>query len=1170
MPVLLDLSIAQRDRIGVNGGRAWSSSGYKRLEIGKNGRPDRDFSLWAVVGSAVPRGVMEFRVLGPFEVVDRDRPVSLGGPKQRSLLAVLLLHRGQVVSTDRLVEALWGERASPTAAKTVQVYVSNLRKALGNGLLVTRGHGYLLDAHHIEVDVDRFDDLVARGRTGLEDGRPREALAQLDAALALWRGPPLADLAYESFAQADIARLQDERLAATEDRLDARLALGDHSAVIGGLEALISEHPFRERLHAQLMLALYRSGRQADALEHYRHLRRELVAELGIEPGPALKELEQAILAQAPELRGPDPGATASGRRRRAGGSLVALGAALLLAVVITVAIVLSQSGSPSVEVAPNTVAVIDTRDNTVVGAIPVGTRPGAVAYGWGSLWIANQGDQTVSRLDPYSLRTLQTVPVGEPPTGIVTGAGGVWVGASNLYSANASVSRIDPEFDSLKRVASIGEVQGGPEGVAVQGDEVWAAPSTGLLTGIDAVTGRVTRWVDPNASPSGLATGDGAVWITDNEADNVTRVDPTGLLMPVPVGNGPSGIAVGEGAVWVADSLDNAVVRINPDGPAVTNTIAVGQSPSAVAVGAGAVWVANSGNGTVSRIDPSTNTVSATVRVGGSPQDLVVGGGRVWVTVDARLAAATDTSARATLRVDAPGGIDSLDPALGVTPQDQQLLQATCAKLLNLPDRPGTAAAQPTPELAESLPTPTDHGTTYTFTIRPGFRFSPPSDQPVTAQTIRYSLERAFAPKMNPPSIQDFTDIAGMSAYETGKAGHISGIVARGDTLTIHLLAPRPDLLARLTMQATCAVPTDTPVNPKGINVMPSAGPYYVQSFTPGQGAVLVRNPNYHGRRPHRFARIEVATGMSQGSAEAAVSAGRADYVQSAFEAPSANAGLGKSAAAAASQLARRYGPGSGAAKHGHQQYFINPGTQLDYFVLNTHRHLFSSLRVRQAVNYAIDRRALAHLGDFFQPLPERPTDNYLPPGVPGYRNTDVYPLTADPGKARQLASGHGRTAILYTCDVYPCAEQGQIVKHDLAAIGLNVVVKTLPSADLFTRLTKPGAPFDLAWVGWIPDFADPYGMLNAVLDNGSIVEPTFNDPDFQRKLAAAAQLSGPRRYLTYRKLDLDLVRNGAPLAAFGNLPNIDFFSARIGCQTYGPEFGMDLAALCLRQARR
>ena len=170
--------------------------------------------------------MIEFRVLGPLEIVDGDRPVRVGGPKQRALLAVLLLHRGEVVSTDRLVDALWGERASATAAKTVHVYVSGLRKALGDGLVVTRGHGYLLQTEPAQVDVDRFEGLVAEGRGALEAADPRTALARLEDALGLWRGPPLADLVYESFAQAEIGRLEEEHLAALEDRIDARLALG--------------------------------------------------------------------------------------------------------------------------------------------------------------------------------------------------------------------------------------------------------------------------------------------------------------------------------------------------------------------------------------------------------------------------------------------------------------------------------------------------------------------------------------------------------------------------------------------------------------------------------------------------------------------------------------------------------------------------------------------------------------------------------------------------------------------------------------------------------------------------------------------------------------------------------------------------------------------------------
>ena len=217
--------------------------------------------------------MLEFRILGPLEVVARERALALGGAKQRALLAVLLLHRREVVSTDRLIDELWGERPPATALKTVQVYVSHLRKALGGDLLVTRGHGYLLAAEPDQVDVDRFERLAAEGRRALEQGDNDRASRSLHEGLALWRGPPLADFAYESFAQAEIGRLEEARLTVLEDRIDADLALGDHTQLIGELEALCREHPNRERLESQLVLALYRSGRQADALERYRRVR---------------------------------------------------------------------------------------------------------------------------------------------------------------------------------------------------------------------------------------------------------------------------------------------------------------------------------------------------------------------------------------------------------------------------------------------------------------------------------------------------------------------------------------------------------------------------------------------------------------------------------------------------------------------------------------------------------------------------------------------------------------------------------------------------------------------------------------------------------------------------------------------------------------------------------
>ena len=261
--------------------------------------------------------MVEFRVLGSLEVVGRDGPLTLGAPKQRALLAVLLLHRGEAVSSDRLIDEIWGEQPPASANKIVQGYVSNLRKALGDGLLVTEGRGYALRVEPGQLDVDRFETLVAQGRDGLEQADALTAAAVLREALAVWRGPALADFAYEPFAQAEIARLEESRLAALEDRIDADLASGEQVGLVGELEGLVREHPLRERLHRQLMLALYRSGRQADALQAYREARRDLLDELGLEPGRALQELERAILAHDPGLELPRPAHSANVARGR-------------------------------------------------------------------------------------------------------------------------------------------------------------------------------------------------------------------------------------------------------------------------------------------------------------------------------------------------------------------------------------------------------------------------------------------------------------------------------------------------------------------------------------------------------------------------------------------------------------------------------------------------------------------------------------------------------------------------------------------------------------------------------------------------------------------------------------------------------------------------------------
>src|SRR5262245_1666133 len=263
---------------------------------------------------------MDFRILGPLEVWDGERQLELAGPKRRAVLAFLLLHANEVVGADRLVDQLWGETAPRNAAAALQTHVSRLRKELGSEVIASRAWGYVLRCEPAALDLKRFERLVAEA-----ESRPaRERARRLGEALGLWRGVPLEDLASEPALAADIARLEELRLSVLENRVDADLEAGNQAGLVGELEALIALYPLRERLRGQLILALYRSGRQAEALEGYRETRRVLADELGLEPSPELRELERAILQQDPAIRTSPVSAAAAvesgvppGRRRR-------------------------------------------------------------------------------------------------------------------------------------------------------------------------------------------------------------------------------------------------------------------------------------------------------------------------------------------------------------------------------------------------------------------------------------------------------------------------------------------------------------------------------------------------------------------------------------------------------------------------------------------------------------------------------------------------------------------------------------------------------------------------------------------------------------------------------------------------------------------------------------
>jgi peptide/nickel transport system substrate-binding protein len=586
-----------------------------------------------------------------------------------------------------------------------------------------------------------------------------------------------------------------------------------------------------------------------------------------------------------------------------------------------------------------------------------------------------------------------------------------------------------------------------------------------------------------------------------------------------------------------------------------------VGDSPRGITVGADAVWVANSRDGTVSRIDPRTNDVTKTIKIGGSPQGIAVAAGKLWVSTQNRVLGPSSPSG-GRLRIESQGDFfDTLDPALAFTSLAWQLEYATCAKLLNYPDRPSAAGSQLVPEVAAALPSRSHDGRTYTFLIRRGFRFSPPSNALVTARTFKDTIERSLSPKLRGPGAAYVGDIVGESAYEAGRARHIAGVVARGSRLTIRLTHAAPDFPSRIALPFFCAVPSSTPSGPGGERVVPAAGPYYVTSFAPGQGAVLEKNPNYTGARPRHLSEIDVVLDVGKAQSVSDVEGGKADYA-----ADDVPPGI-------APRLAAKYGAGSNAARRGGQRYFVHPELGVIYMAMNTSRPLFADVRLRRAVNYAIDRRALARqvtLGG----RPTTPTDQYLPQGMPGFREARVYPFTPDLGKARSLAGRGIRNAVLYTCTSTPCPQIVQLLTAELKKIGIRLDVREFATPLLLERLSRRNEPFDIGVFPrpWVADYPDPDDFLNLLLAGSSIAERNspnqahFDDPTYNRRLARAASLSGRRRYLAYGGLDLALARDAAPWAAFGNPARQDFFSARIGCQVYQPLYEMDFAALCLR----
>jgi DNA-binding SARP family transcriptional activator/streptogramin lyase len=581
---------------------------------------------------------MEFRILGPLEVIDEGRPVVLQRGKQLALLAYLLLHPNELVSADRLIDALWGERPPPTAAKILQNAVSQLRRALGEDRLVTQPPGYRFRLEQDELDLHRFEQLAQEGRM------KRDAQVLRDA-LAIWRGEPLANLRDELFAQHAARQLEEARLSVLEDRIDADLAAGRDAVLVPELEQLIAAEPLRERAYGQLMLALYRDGRQADALETYQRARKMLSQEVGLEPSPQLQELERRMLNQDPALA---PGRASmairsSLRHRR---RFLLAGAALVGVAAVALGLVLTNGGAESPVVIPDSLVKIDPKTNKVVDVIPVGRLPVAVALAGDFVWVVNSGDSTLTRVDTRSGHA-QTIGGLNAPTGIAADDNGnVWVTTAayeSVIRVNGKTLRPDLTVP-LRHNAYVPAVGAGSLWVTEPPHNLGLP---GTLARINLTTTKLEQFT-VGIFPIAVAVGERAVWVTNAGDASISRISLSdGSVQRVPVGLPPGGIVTGFGSVWLTPgSTSNTIWRLNPETRQVDGIIDVGgslaigeragygQSPFGLTVGPDAVWATLPETGTVVRIDPRTNKVVKRIRLGFKPHGIVVGPDAVWVAV--------------------------------------------------------------------------------------------------------------------------------------------------------------------------------------------------------------------------------------------------------------------------------------------------------------------------------------------------------------------------------------------------------------------------------------------------------------------------------------------------------------------------------------------------------
>jgi peptide/nickel transport system substrate-binding protein len=494
------------------------------------------------------------------------------------------------------------------------------------------------------------------------------------------------------------------------------------------------------------------------------------------------------------------------------------------------------------------------------------------------------------------------------------------------------------------------------------------------------------------------------------------------------------------------------------------------------------------------------------------------------------------------TLRIDSTSDMDYIDTALAYFSHSWQLLNSTNLKLLGFPDREGAAGSRMVPHAAAGFPKVSRDGKTYTFTVKRGFKFSDGSA--VTAANFRRAFQRALDPKMQSPASSFLDDVASYNA--------------RGQTFTVRLKVVAPDFLARMTMPFFSAVPVNTPIVPEGFGAPAvTAGPYQVREWNKNQSLLVVRNPHWNNARepwkslgrPALVDRMVYTIGVTLANQRLRVEANQTD--------------LGGFVPAQAKELVDKYGINKG-------RLFFRKQMVFWYLALNVEGDAFKGkTNLRKAVNHAIDRPQLVRQHGF---LGGGRTDQILPPGMPGFKDFNVYSLRgANVARAKALAGNAGGKAVFYAFNAGAGPGVAQAVQFELKQIGIDVEIKLFDRVVQHEKMATRGEKFDIGHEGWGADYPDPYNFINVLLDgrrlqaDHNINVSYWNDPAFNRKMEAASRLSGQKRLTTYGALDADIMRNGAPIAPYINTNARILVSQDLGCYTYSNvNSSTNLVAVC------